>query len=104
MAPAVALAYEKAESDIMNLPPRNPKTDKLVNAQLLLRAYLMIGAIESAAGFCAYFIALGYEGFKPNMLWQLRTEWEDKNSTVLRYGLNDDWSAPPSRTTVLNTL
>jgi len=104
MAPAVALAYEKAESDIMNLPPRNPKTDKLVNAQLLLRAYLMIGAIETAAGFYAYFIALNYEGFKPKMLWQLRVDWEDKNSTVHRYGPGDDWSGKPNTPTVLNTL
>jgi sodium/potassium-transporting ATPase subunit alpha len=29
--PAISLAYEKAESDIMKRRPRNPQTDKLVN-------------------------------------------------------------------------
>jgi len=29
--PAISLAYEKAESDIMKRKPRNSKTDKLVN-------------------------------------------------------------------------
>ncbi|GBP35976.1 hypothetical protein EVAR_91527_1 [Eumeta japonica] len=31
MVPAIALAYEAAESDIMKRPPRNPFCDKLVN-------------------------------------------------------------------------
>lgn len=29
--PAIALAYEKAEGDIMKVKPRNPHVDKLVN-------------------------------------------------------------------------
>ena len=29
--PAISLAYEEAESDIMKRRPRNPSTDKLVN-------------------------------------------------------------------------
>ena len=28
--PAISMAYEKPESDIMKRPPRNPQTDKLV--------------------------------------------------------------------------
>lgn len=31
--PAIALAYEEAESDIMSRPPRNPFTDSLVNSR-----------------------------------------------------------------------
>jgi len=31
MVPAISMAYEKAESDIMKRQPRNPYTDKLVN-------------------------------------------------------------------------
>lgn len=29
--PAISLAYEEAESDIMKRPPRDPQNDKLVN-------------------------------------------------------------------------
>lgn len=32
--PAISLAYEEAESDIMKRPPRNPFHDKLVNDRL----------------------------------------------------------------------
>ncbi|PRD37685.1 UNVERIFIED_CONTAM: Atpalpha [Trichonephila clavipes] len=35
MVPAISLAYEAAESDIMKRQPRNPKKDKLVNERLI---------------------------------------------------------------------
>ena len=41
--PAISLAYETAESDIMKRQPRNPKTDKLVNERLISMAYGQIG-------------------------------------------------------------
>lgn len=41
--PAISLAYESAESDIMKRQPRNPKTDKLVNERLISMAYGQIG-------------------------------------------------------------
>uniref|UniRef100_A0A670YRX5 ATPase Na+/K+ transporting subunit alpha 2 n=1 Tax=Pseudonaja textilis TaxID=8673 RepID=A0A670YRX5_PSETE len=43
MVPAISLAYEAAESDIMKRQPRNPKTDKLVNQRLISMAYGQIG-------------------------------------------------------------
>ncbi|KAG5265296.1 hypothetical protein AALO_G00240690 [Alosa alosa] len=43
MVPAISLAYETAESDIMKRQPRNPKTDKLVNERLISMAYGQIG-------------------------------------------------------------
>uniref|UniRef100_A0A6Q2ZCM9 Sodium/potassium-transporting ATPase subunit alpha-1 n=1 Tax=Esox lucius TaxID=8010 RepID=A0A6Q2ZCM9_ESOLU len=43
MVPAISLAYEAAESDIMKIPPRNSKTDKLVNERLISIAYGQIG-------------------------------------------------------------
>jgi len=44
--PAISLAYEEAESDIMKRKPRNPKTDKLVNERLISIAYGQIGKHE----------------------------------------------------------
>uniref|UniRef100_A0A8C6XX36 ATPase Na+/K+ transporting subunit alpha 3 n=1 Tax=Naja naja TaxID=35670 RepID=A0A8C6XX36_NAJNA len=43
MVPAISLAYEAAESDIMKRQPRNPRTDKLVNERLISMAYGQIG-------------------------------------------------------------
>uniref|UniRef100_A0A674MDJ6 ATPase Na+/K+ transporting subunit alpha 3b n=1 Tax=Takifugu rubripes TaxID=31033 RepID=A0A674MDJ6_TAKRU len=39
MVPAISLAYEAAESDIMKRQPRNPFRDKLVNERLISIAY-----------------------------------------------------------------
>uniref|UniRef100_A0A670IJL9 Sodium/potassium-transporting ATPase subunit alpha n=1 Tax=Podarcis muralis TaxID=64176 RepID=A0A670IJL9_PODMU len=38
-------AYERAESDIMHLKPRNPRRDRLVNEALAVYSYFQIGAI-----------------------------------------------------------
>lgn len=43
--PAISLAYEAAESDIMKRQPRNPQTDKLVNERLISMAYGQIGVL-----------------------------------------------------------
>ena len=44
----MSLAYEKAESDIMHLRPRNPKRDRLVNEPLAAYSYFQIGACLGA--------------------------------------------------------
>jgi magnesium-transporting ATPase (P-type) len=100
MMPAIALAYEKAELDIMNLPPRNPLTDRLVTTNLLMRAYLLVGAICATAGYMGYFVALQHEGFKPQDLWQLRVDWEDSNNN----NLTDSYGRPHVMITNFNDL
>ena len=44
--PAISLAYEPAESDIMKRMPRDPKGDKLVNQRLISMAYGQIGEFQ----------------------------------------------------------
>merc|ERR1712154_599540 len=39
MLPAISLAYEEAETDIMKRAPRDPLHDKLVNERLISMAY-----------------------------------------------------------------
>ena len=46
MLPAISLAYEKAETDIMKRKPRDPIKDKLVNERLISIAYGQIGMIQ----------------------------------------------------------
>merc|ERR1712072_518005 len=52
MLPAISLAYEIPESDIMLRQPRNQLTDRLVNQKLIGMCYGQIGMIQAAAGFC----------------------------------------------------
>lgn len=79
LLPAVALAYEKAESDIMHRAPRNPQYDKLVNKRLISIAYGQIGMTQSLAGFYTYFMILMLNGFLPNHLLGIRFDWENKS-------------------------
>jgi len=54
LIPAISLAYEEAESDIMKRMPRNPETDKLVNERLISMAYGQIGMLQALSGFVIY--------------------------------------------------
>merc|ERR1719197_324619 len=60
MLPAISLAYELAENDIMERLPRNKEVDHLVNMRLITMCYGLIGMIQAAAGFCCYFAVFGY--------------------------------------------
>jgi sodium/potassium-transporting ATPase subunit alpha len=63
MAPAIALASETAETDVMTLPPRS-RSKRLLSRDLLLSSYLLWGFVESAAGFSAYFWVLFRGGWQ----------------------------------------
>ncbi|CAI5449985.1 unnamed protein product [Caenorhabditis angaria] len=92
MVPAISLAYEEAESDIMKRAPRDPNRDKLVNERLISLAYGQIGSIQAAAGFYTYFWIMAENGFLPWDLYNLRSQWDSRsyNSVVDSYG--QEWS------------
>nr|XP_012604633.1 sodium/potassium-transporting ATPase subunit alpha-4 isoform X2 [Microcebus murinus] len=92
MLPAISLAYESAESDIMKRLPRNPKTDNLVNNRLIGMAYGQIGMIQALAGFFTYFVILAENGFKPNDLLGIRLHWEDRYLNDLQDSYGQQWT------------
>merc|ERR1712200_43838 len=92
MVPAISMAYEKAESDIMNRMPRNPFTDKLVNERLISMAYGQIGMIQALAGFVCYFVIMMQNGFLPGDLLGQRQWWDDKNNQNLVDSYGQEWS------------
>lgn len=92
LLPAIALAYEKAESDIMHRAPRNPEYDKLVNKRLISVAYGQIGMTQSFAAFYTFFLILMYNGFLPNRLLGLRLDWENKSINDLQDSYGQTWT------------
>jgi len=62
MLPAISLAYEIPESDIMLRTPRNKHYDRLVNNKLIGMCYGQIGMIQAAAGFTCYFCVFAKYG------------------------------------------
>jgi hypothetical protein len=68
LAPAISMAYEPKESDIMSRKPRNPDIHKLVTWKLVSFSYLQIGMLQAVAGFYAYFVVLMDFGLEPGFL------------------------------------
>ncbi|XP_012544719.1 sodium/potassium-transporting ATPase subunit alpha isoform X3 [Bombyx mandarina] len=92
MVPAIALAYEAAEADIMKRPPRNPFCDKLVNERLISMAYGQIGMIQAAAGFFVYFVIMAENGFLPMKLFGIRKQWDSKAINDLTDSYGQEWT------------
>merc|ERR1712168_1146297 len=92
MVPAISMAYEFAESDIMKRPPRNPFTDKLVNERLISMAYGQIGMIQASAGFFVYFVILCENGFWPSKLFGLRRAWDSAAVNDLEDSYGQEWT------------
>uniref|UniRef100_A0A8C9M563 Sodium/potassium-transporting ATPase subunit alpha-2 n=1 Tax=Panthera tigris altaica TaxID=74533 RepID=A0A8C9M563_PANTA len=91
MVPAISLAYEAAESDIMKRQPRNPQTDKLVNERLISMAYGQIGMIQALGGFFTYFVILAENGFLPSRLLGIRLDWDDRSTNDLEDSYGQEW-------------
>lgn len=91
LIPGIAYAYEKPESDIMKVSPRNPKTDRLVNWRLY-RFVWQCGLIQACAGFTNYFITLAIYGFYWDILPGMRERWVSPyvNDIVDSYG--QEWT------------
>jgi len=70
MIPAISMAYELPEADIMMRPPRNPKVDRLVTSKMIHFSYGQIGIIQALAGFFTYMVVLNDYGYSPSTLPQ----------------------------------
>eukprot|EP00096_Caligus_rogercresseyi_P010090 TRINITY_DN355_c0_g3_i3.p1 TRINITY_DN355_c0_g3~~TRINITY_DN355_c0_g3_i3.p1 ORF type:complete len:894 (+),score=176.23 TRINITY_DN355_c0_g3_i3:94-2775(+) len=101
MVPAISMAYEEAESDIMKRMPRNPFTDKLVNERLISMAYGMIGMIQAAAGFFVYLVILAENGFWPSKLLGLRRAWDSPAINDLEDSYGQEWTYRGDRKSVV---
>ena len=91
MVPAISLAYEKAESDIMKRKPRDPSKDKLVNQRLISMAYGQIGFIQASAGFFVYLVIMAQNGFWPSRLIGIRKSWDTKTVNDLEDSYGQEW-------------
>merc|ERR1712226_91096 len=98
MVPAISMAYEEAESDIMKRQPRNPFTDKLVNERLISMAYGQIGMIQASAGFFVYFVIMCENGFWPSKLFGIRKAWDSLAVNDLEDSYGQEWTYKDRKT------
>ncbi|KAK6168491.1 hypothetical protein SNE40_021012 [Patella caerulea] len=92
MVPAISLAYEQAENDIMKRQPRDPFKDKLVNERLISMAYGQIGMIQASAGFFVYFVIHGENGFWISRLLGIRKAWDSRGINDLEDSYGQEWT------------
>ncbi|XP_063167558.1 potassium-transporting ATPase alpha chain 2 [Candoia aspera] len=90
--PSVALAYEKAESDIMKRKPRHKKRDRLVNQELAVYSYLQIGILQTVGAFLTYFTVYAEQGWLPHSLLYIRIPWEEENLADLQDSYGQEWT------------
>jgi len=69
LAPAVSLAYEESEGDIMSRPPRNQKTEKLVNTRVVTYVFFQGGLLHTCVCFMSFALTLKMSGLPPSHLW-----------------------------------
>eukprot|EP00939_MAST-03C_sp_MAST-3C-sp1_P003009 g3009.t1 len=94
MVPAISMAWENKESDIMKRPPREAGRDRLVTKKLVVFSYLQIGVIQAVAGFYTWFVVMYDYGYPAHILpglgaedaWGKRLLWckPQDNSTKFR--------------------
>ena len=51
--PAIALGYERSESDIMKRPPRHPTQDRMCGIKLVYKCLVLICLTVSNRLYCA---------------------------------------------------
>ena len=90
MIPAISLAHENPELDIMKRKPRDT-SDRLVNHRLIYLAYGIVGITQAAAGFFVYFVIMASYGFMPLDLIGLKSDWED-HYLVVEDSWGQEWS------------
>ncbi|MCC6968109.1 MAG: cation-transporting P-type ATPase [Nitrospira sp.] len=83
IVPALALAAERPHSGVMDEPPR-PRTERLLNRDVLIRAYAFLGLIEAGIAMGGFFLYLHNEGWT----WGDQLDWSSplyKEATTVTF-------------------
>lgn len=67
---SLSLIMEKEEFDLLSLPPRNHKTQHLINLKIYFQSYLFIGVMETICAHAMYFLYYWrHAGIPMHALW-----------------------------------
>ncbi|CAF1209285.1 unnamed protein product [Rotaria magnacalcarata] len=92
MLPAISLAYERAESDIMKRQPRDAKREHLATDRLISMSYGQLGMIQAGGGFFVYTVVMAENGFLPSRLFGLRKSWDSRSINDLEDSYGQEWT------------
>lgn len=71
LAPSTSLAFEEPESNIMEVPPRNAKTDKLTSLTLLSYSYFQSGLILTGCCLLSCYLTFARYGISVSDLFSM---------------------------------
>lgn len=103
MVPAISLAYEGKEANIMYKPPRDARTDRLVTAKLVSFSYLQVGVVQAAAGFYCWLVVLKDFGFAPGYLYGAYWAFEKDSLTCFMQKNVGEVVSDPANSNLLPT-
>jgi len=87
LAPAVSLAYEESEGDVMSRPPRDAKKETLVNYRVVFYTFLQGGLIMVSFCFMAFSLTFRMNGIPTAHLWFTSTTyWQTGAPTIILNG------------------
>lgn len=68
-------------------------TRKLMSVllRLISMAYGQVGMMQAAAGFFVYFVIMAENGFKPNLLFGIRKNWDSRAVNDLSDSYGQEW-------------
>lgn len=92
MLPAIALSFEKPEYDIMSVNPRNPRDTRLIDINMIDVRNGQIGMIEMVAGFFAYCVVMGENGFWMEDLFYRRRAWDSMGINDFTDSYGQEWT------------
>ncbi|CAG2166039.1 unnamed protein product [Oppiella nova] len=92
MIPAISLAYEFPEYDIMKYKPRDPIINKLVNKRLLFLSYAQLGVFELFGGLFTYLVIMNENGFNLSYLLGIRKLWDSMAINDLMDSYGQEWT------------
>jgi len=75
LAPAISLAYEKAEDDVMRRKPRDNKTNRLASWRLLAYSYAEVGCIECFIAWLGFVLVFKMNNVPMNYLIWAADYW-----------------------------
>ena len=68
-APAIAIAFEKPESDLLAVPPRNLQEDRIADPKLLIHGFVYVGILECLPSITMAFWYLRRQGIPFSVLF-----------------------------------
>eukprot|EP00669_Euglena_mutabilis_P007064 TRINITY_DN2469_c0_g1_i1.p1 TRINITY_DN2469_c0_g1~~TRINITY_DN2469_c0_g1_i1.p1 ORF type:complete len:282 (+),score=95.55 TRINITY_DN2469_c0_g1_i1:26-847(+) len=81
MLPAIAVAWEPPETEVMHHPPRK-SSDRLTSGRLFVMAFGVLGVMEMLYAYILYFLIFGQYGFSFNSLFFTARWWSLTHDTM----------------------